>query len=63
MARGLRGRHGFRLRFEHRDEALAPIAYEVDYLTMDPAWPVEGLAADERHAVLAKMEALAEGMV
>jgi SAM-dependent methyltransferase len=53
--------HGFRLLFEHRDEDLTPVAYGVDYLTMDPAWPVEGLALEDRQAVLAKMDALAQG--
>jgi hypothetical protein len=28
---------------------------------MDPAWPVEGLALEDRQAVLAKMDALAQG--
>jgi hypothetical protein len=53
--------HGFRLLLEQRDEDLTPVAYGVGYLTMDPAWPVEGLAPADRQAVLAKMEALAQG--
>jgi SAM-dependent methyltransferase len=54
-------RHGFRPLFEQRDEDLVPVAYGVDYLTIDPDWPIAGLAPQARQAVLAKMEALADG--
>lgn len=55
--------HGFRLVFEQRDEDATPVAYGVDFVSMDPVWPREGLAAPAREAVLAKMHALARGTV
>lgn len=57
------GSHGFRLVSEHRDEDLTPVAYGVDFVSMDPAWPIKGLAAEDRQAVLKRMHELADGAI
>jgi SAM-dependent methyltransferase len=53
--------HGFRQLLEERDEDATPVAYGVDFLAMDPVWPVAGLGAKERQAVLHRMDELAQG--
>jgi hypothetical protein len=53
--------HGFQLISEHCDEYLTPIGFGVDYQAMDPDWPVKGYAQGDRHALLTKMQKLAQG--
>lgn len=54
-------RHGFALVAEHRDEYLNPVGFGIDFAAMDARWPVQGLAQDDRQALLTKMHALADG--
>jgi SAM-dependent methyltransferase len=56
-------KHGFRLRFEQCDKDLTPVAYGVEFLAMDPVWPVTGLGAVERQALLDRTNELAHGML
>jgi SAM-dependent methyltransferase len=56
-------KHGFRQLFEKRDEDLTPVGYGIEFLAMDPVWPVAGLGAAERQAVLNRMDELAQGML
>lgn len=51
--------HGFHLLAERRDEDVVPVAFGLDFDAMDADWPVEGLSAQGREALLAKMLALA----
>ena len=54
-------RHGFRLLAEHRDEDPTSARFGLEFESMDPDWPVKGLAPDAREALLARMQALAPG--
>jgi len=53
--------HGFQPISEHRDEYPTPVGFGIDFMAMDPSWPVKGIAPEARQAVLAKMHELAEG--
>ena len=55
--------HGFRLVSEQRDEDPNPVGFGIAYAAMDPDWPVKGLAAPARDALLAKMHERADGQV
>jgi SAM-dependent methyltransferase len=48
-------RHGFRLVEEHRDEDVSPVAFGLEFDAMDADWPLQGLAAETREALLARM--------
>jgi SAM-dependent methyltransferase len=56
-------RHGFELLAEQRDQDPSPVAYGVDFMAMDKAWPAAGLDASVRDALLRTMRDRAEGKV
>ena len=54
-------RHGFGLLAERCDRDSSPVAYGVDFMAMDKAWPAPGLEPSVRERLLRRMREMAEG--
>ena len=54
-------RHDFELLAELRDVDPSLVAYGIDFMAMDEAWPAPGRDSTQRAALLQRMHALAEG--
>lgn len=54
-------RHGFRLVAEHRDQDPSAVTWGIEFMAMNPEWPVKGLEPVAREELLSAMREMAAG--